>query len=407
MRAYERLLNYVKVDTPSDPHSETTPSSACQFDLARLLVEELKALGVGNAHVDDKCYVYASIPATAGYEKCKRLGFIAHMDTAPDFNGKGVNPQVVSNFDGKDLVLGTSGYVLKAKDFPELPNMKGRTLITTDGTSLLGADDKAGIAEIMTMAERILTENIPHGKICIGFTPDEEIGAGADHFDVEKFGADIAYTLDGGMEGEIEYENFNAAGADFVIHGNNVHPGSAKNIMVNAQLLAMEINGMLPADETPATTEGYEGFFHLTDMEGSVEKAKLEYIIRDHDREKFEARKALVEKIAADMNEKYGAGTVELTVKDQYYNMKEMIEPHMELIEYAKEAAKAVGMNPKVVAIRGGTDGARLSFMGLPCPNLGTGGFGFHGPYEHITAEGMDLCVEMALKIVEKYSEEK
>lgn len=407
MRAYERLLNYVKVDTPSDPHSETTPSSACQFDLARLLVEELKALGVGNAHVDDKCYVYASIPATAGYEKCKRLGFIAHMDTAPDFNGKGVNPQVVSNFDGKDLVLGTSGYVLRAKDFPELPNMKGRTLITTDGTSLLGADDKAGIAEIMTMAERILTENIPHGKICIGFTPDEEIGAGADHFDVEKFGADIAYTLDGGMEGEIEYENFNAAGADFVIHGNNVHPGSAKNIMVNAQLLAMEINGMLPADETPATTEGYEGFFHLTDMEGSVEKAKLEYIIRDHDREKFEARKALVEKIAADMNEKYGAGTVELTVKDQYYNMKEMIEPHMELIEYAKEAAKAVGMNPKVVAIRGGTDGARLSFMGLPCPNLGTGGFGFHGPYEHITAEGMDLCVEMALKIVEKYSEEK
>lgn len=407
MRAYERLLNYVKVDTPSDPHSETTPSSACQFDLARLLVEELKALGVGNAHVDDKCYVYASIPATAGYEKCKRLGFIAHMDTAPDFNGKGVNPKVTPDYDGNDLVLGTSGYVLRAKDFPELSNMKGRTLITTDGTSLLGADDKAGIAEIMTMAERILTENIPHGKICIGFTPDEEIGAGADHFDVEKFGADIAYTLDGGMEGEIEYENFNAAGADFVIHGNNVHPGSAKNIMVNAQLLAMEINGMLPADETPATTEGYEGFFHLTDMEGSVEKAKLEYIIRDHDREKFEARKALVEKIAADMNEKYGAGTVELTVKDQYYNMKEMIEPHMELIEYAKEAAKAVGMNPKVVAIRGGTDGARLSFMGLPCPNLGTGGFGFHGPYEHITAEGMDLCVEMALKIVEKYSEEK
>ena len=407
MRAYERLLNYVKVDTPSDPHSETTPSSSCQFDLARLLVEELKALGVGNAHVDDKCYVYASIPATAGYEKCKRLGFIAHMDTAPDFNGKGVNPQMVSNFDGKDLVLGTSGYVLKAKDFPQLPNMKGRTLITTDGSSLLGADDKAGVAEIMTMAERILKDNIPHGKICIGFTPDEEIGAGADHFDVEKFGADIAYTLDGGMEGEIEYENFNAAGADFVIHGNNVHPGSAKNIMVNAQLLAMEINGMLPADETPATTEGYEGFFHLTDMEGTVEKAKLEYIIRDHDREKFEARKALVRKIADRMNEKYGAGTVELNVKDQYYNMKEMIEPHMELIEYAKEAAKAVGINPKVVAIRGGTDGARLSFMGLPCPNLGTGGFGFHGPYEHITAEGMDLCVEMALKIVEKYSEEK
>lgn len=404
MRAYERLINYVKVDTPSDPHSETVPSSACQFDLAKLLVEELRALGVENAHVDDKCYVYASIPASEGYEKCKCLGFIAHMDTAPDFNGKGVNPQVIPNYDGNDLVLGTSGYVLKAKDFPELSNMKGRTLITTDGTSLLGADDKAGVAEIMTLVERILTENIPHGKICIGFTPDEEIGAGADHFDVEKFGADIAYTLDGGMEGEIEYENFNAAGADFVIHGNNVHPGSAKNIMVNAQLLAMEINGRLPADETPATTEGYEGFFHLTDMEGSVEQAKLHYIIRDHDREKFEDRKELVAKIADQMNTKYGAGTVELTVKDQYYNMKEMIEPHMELIEYAKEAARAVGINPKVVAIRGGTDGARLSFMGLPCPNLGTGGFGFHGPYEHITAEGMDLCVEMAIKIVEKYS---
>lgn len=404
MRAYERLLNYVKVDTPSDPHSETTPSSACQFDLAKLLVEELKSLGVENAQVDEKCYVYASIPATEGYEGCKRLGFIAHMDTAPDFNGKGVNPQVTPNYDGNDVPLGNSGRILKVKDFPQLPGMKGRTLITTDGTSLLGADDKSGVAEIMTMVERILKENIPHGKICIGFTPDEEIGAGADHFDVEKFGADIAYTLDGGMEGEIEYENFNAAGADFVIHGNNVHPGSAKNIMVNAQLLAMEINGRLPADETPAATEGYEGFFHLTDMEGNVEQARLQYIIRDHDREKFEARKALIQKIADDMNEKYGAGTVELALKDQYYNMKEMIEPHMELIEYAKEAAKAVGINPKVVAIRGGTDGARLSFMGLPCPNLGTGGFGFHGPYEHITAEGMDLCVEMALKIVEKYS---
>lgn len=403
MKAYERLLKYVLIDTPSDPTSETTPSSACQFNLAKVLVEELKALGVENAEVDDKCYVYASIPATEGYENAKRLGFIAHMDTAPDFNGCGVKTQVIENYNGEDVTLGESGRVLKVKDFPELANMKGRTLITTDGTSLLGSDDKSGIAEILTMVERIFAENIPHGKICIGFTPDEEIGAGADHFDVERFGADIAYTLDGGKEGEIEYENFNAAGADVIFHGNNVHPGSAKDIMVNAQLLAMEFNGMLPADEVPAKTEGYEGFFHLTDMEGTVEKAKLQYIIRDHDREKFEAKKALMEKLTAEINEKYGAGTVKLNMKDQYYNMREMVEPHIYLIDYAKEAAKEVGLNPKVVAIRGGTDGARLSFMGLPCPNLGTGGFGFHGPYEHVTAEGMDFCVEMMLKIVEKF----
>ena len=402
MKAYERLLKYVAIDTPSNPTSETTPSSACQFDLAKVLVEELKALGVENAEVDDKCYVYASIPATEGWEGAKRLGFIAHMDTAPDFNGCGVKPQIIENYNGEDVVLGESGRVLKVKDFPELANMKGRTLITTDGTSLLGSDDKSGIAEIMTMVERIVAENIPHGKICIGFTPDEEIGAGADHFDVEKFGADIAYTMDGGKEGEIEYENFNAAGADVIFHGNNVHPGSAKDIMVNAQLLAMEFNGMLPVDEVPAKTEGYEGFFHLTDMEGTVEKAKLQYIIRDHDREKFEAKKALMEKLTVELNEKYGAGTVELNMKDQYYNMREMVEPHSYLIDYAKEAAKEVGLNPEVVAIRGGTDGARLSFMGLPCPNLGTGGFGFHGPYEHVTAEGMDFCVEMMLKIVEK-----
>lgn len=402
MKAYERLLKYAAIDTPSNPTSETTPSSACQFDLAKVLVEELKALGVENAEMDEKCYVYASIPATEGWEDAKRLGFIAHMDTAPDFNGCGVKPQIIENYNGEDVVLGESGRVLKVKDFPELANMKGRTLITTDGTSLLGSDDKSGIAEIMTMVERIVAENIPHGKICIGFTPDEEIGAGADHFDVEKFGADIAYTMDGGKEGEIEYENFNAAGADVIFHGNNVHPGSAKDIMVNAQLLAMEFNGMLPSDEVPAKTEGYEGFFHLTDMEGTVEKAKLQYIIRDHDREKFEAKKALMEKLTAELNEKYGAGTVELNMKDQYYNMREMVEPHSYLIDYAKEAAKEVGLNPEVVAIRGGTDGARLSFMGLPCPNLGTGGFGFHGPYEHVTAEGMDFCVEMMLKIVEK-----
>lgn len=404
MKAYERLLKYAAVDTPSDPASGNNPSSDCQFTLANILVEELKSLGVDNAEVDEKCYVYASVPATAGYENCKSLGFIAHMDTAPDFNGRGVKPQVIENYDGNDVRLGESGRVLKVKDFPELAGLKGRTLITTDGTSLLGSDDKSGIAEIMTMVERILSENVPHGKICIGFTPDEEIGAGADYFDVEKFGAEIGYTLDGGMEGEIEYENFNGAGAKVIVHGNNVHPGTAKDIMVNAQLVAMEFNGMLPADETPAATEGYEGFFHLTNMEGCVETANLQYIVRDHDRKKFEGRKALLSKNAELLNEKYGAGTVELELKDQYYNMKEMVEPHMHLIEYAKEAAREVGIQPKVLPIRGGTDGARLSFMGLPCPNLGTGGFGFHGPYEHVTAEGMELCVEMILKIVEKYS---
>ena len=404
MKAYERLLKYVVVDTPSNPESETTPSSACQFDLAKMLVEELKELGVENAEVDEKCYVYASVPATEGYENCKRLGFIAHMDTAPDFNGCGVKPQVIENYNGEDVALGESGRVIRVKDFPHLPKLKGRTLITADGTSLLGSDDKSGIAEIMTMIERILGENIPHGKICIGFTPDEEIGAGADHFDVEKFGADIGYTMDGGMEGEIEYENFNGAGAKITVHGNNVHPGSAKNIMVNAQLVAMELNAGLPANETPAHTEGYEGFFHLTDMSGTVEQAKLQYIIRDHDREKFEARKELLVKVVDSLNEKYGAGTVVMELKDQYYNMKEMVEPHIHLIDYAKEAAKEVGINPNVVPIRGGTDGARLSFMGLPCPNLGTGGFAFHGPYEHVSAEGMELCVEMMLKIVEKYT---
>ena len=402
MKAYERLLKYAAIDTPSNPESGLAPSSECQFDLAKLLVKELKELGVENARVDDKCYVYASIPATEGYENAKRLGFIAHMDTAPDFNGCGVKPQIIENYDGQDVKLWESGRVLKVKDFPELANFKGRMLITTDGTSLLGSDDKSGIAEILTMVERIFAENIPHGKICIGFTPDEEIGAGADHFDVEVFGADIAYTMDGGMEGEIEYENFNAAGAKVIFHGNNVHPGSAKDIMVNAQLVAMEFNAMLPADAVPAKTEGYEGFFHLTDMSGSVEQAVLEYIIRDHDKEKFETKKALMEQVTKEMNVKYGEGTVELQMKDQYYNMKEMVEPHMYLIDYAKEAAKEVGLNPKVVAIRGGTDGARLSFMGLPCPNLGTGGFGFHGPYEHVTAEGMEFCVQMMLKIVEK-----
>ena len=405
MKAYERLLKYVMLDTPSNPESDNTPSSDCQFALAKLLVEELKSIGVENAEVDEKCYVYASIPATEGYENSKSLGLIAHMDTAPDFNGCGVKPQIIENYDGTDVVLGKSGRILKVSDFPELAGFKGRTLITTDGTSLLGSDDKSGIAEIMTLAERILSEKIPHGKICIGFTPDEEIGAGADHFDVEKFGADIAYTLDGGMEGEIEYENFNAAGAVLTVHGNNVHPGSAKDIMVNAQLVAMECNGVLPVDEIPSKTEGYEGFFHLTDMTGSVEEAKLHYIIRDHSREKFEERKALMRSIVENINQVYGAGTAELELKDQYYNMKEMVEPVKFIVDIAEEAMKECDITPIIVPIRGGTDGSRLSFMGLPCPNIFTGGLNFHSKNECIPVIALEKCSNLIVKIAEKYAQ--
>ena len=407
MKAYERLLKYVSIGTQSDEHSNTVPTTACQFDLAKLLVEELKGLGVDNAFVDDKCYVYASIPASEGYEHCKRIGFIAHMDTAPDFNGNGVKPQIIENYDGGDVVLGNSGRVLEVSKFPHLSKLKGRTLITTDGTSLLGSDDKNGIAEIMTMVERILTQKIPHGKICIGFTPDEEVGAGADYFDVEHFGADFAYTADGNEEGEIVYENFNACSADFEIRGFNVHPGSAKDTMINAQLVAMEINSMLPTSEVPSKTEDYEGFYHLFSMEGNVESAKLSYIIRDHSSELFEARKETVKHIAKVLNEKYGKGTVTLTIKDQYRNMKEMIEPHMHIIDNAKEVIRQEGLEPIVVPVRGGTDGARLSFMGLPCPNLGIGAFALHGPYEHTTVEGMDKSVEIMIGIVKKYAKQK
>jgi tripeptide aminopeptidase len=369
-----------------------------------MLCQELNDMGVP-AEIDEYGYVMGSIPANCDKE-VPAIGFIAHADTAPDAPGNDVKPQIIENYDGGEIPLkGVPGLSLKPSEFPELLNYKGQTIITTDGTTLLGADDKAGIAEIMNAVQYIVEHpEFKHGEIKIGFTPDEEIGRGVVKFDVQKFGAKYAYTMDGGQIGEIEYENFNAAGAKVTVHGNNVHPGMAKDIMVNAQLLAMEYAANLPADETPATTEGYEGFFHLTNMEGNVESAKLQYIIRDHSRESFEARKALMEKITNQFNEKYGAGTVELELKDQYFNMKEMVEPHMHLIDYAKEAAKEVGLNPEVVPIRGGTDGARLSFMGLPCPNLGTGGAGFHGPYEHITVEGMELCVEMILKIVEKYA---
>lgn len=402
MKAYERMLNYVKVWTTSDSSSEKVPSTSRQFDLAKLLVEEMKELGIGDAHVDEKCYVYGTLPATKGYEDKAKLGFIAHLDTSEDISGQNVNPQIIENYNGEDIVLGDSGRIIRVSDFPHLKDFKGRTLITTDGTTLLGADDKAGIAEIMTAIERIQKENIPHGKICIGFNPDEEIGTGAHNFDVEKFGADFAYTLDGWLEGQIEYENFNASLATFEIKGINVHPGSAKDIMVNSQLLAMEINSMLP-NETPANTEGYEGFYHLMEITGSVEYSKLVYIVRDHDADKFTARNELLQNIEKTMNEKYGDSVVSLTIKQQYRNMKEKIEPCMHLIDNAKKAIKAVGLEPTVDAIRGGTDGAQLSFKGLPCPNLGTGGAAYHGACEHISVEGMDKVVDIVVELVKIY----
>ena len=404
MRAYERLIKYAKVSTASDPDSGKHPSSERQFDLAHLLVDELKELGIDNAQLDDKCYVYASIPASEGCENAPAIGLIAHVDTSPDFSGEGVNPIIIENYDGEDVVLGDSGRVLRTSQFPHLKNLKGRTLIVTDGTTLLGSDDKSGIAEIMTAAERILTENIPHGKICIGFTPDEEIGGGTDYFDIERFGADFAYTLDGSLEGEIEFENFNAAAAEITVHGFNVHPGEAKDRMINAALVAMEFNNMLPAAEIPARTEGYEGFFHLTEMDGSNEIAHLSYIIRDHSKVRFETRKEQMQLITKALNERWGEGTVTLQIRDQYYNMEEMIRPHFHLVENALAAAEEAGMKPLTRPERGGTDGAMLSYKGLPCPNLGTGGYAFHGPYEHVTVEGMDLSVELILGILRRYA---
>lgn len=405
MKSYERLLKYVAVPTASDENSQTAPTTKCQFDLANILVKELLELGVSDAKVDENCYVYGSIPATAGYEDRKALGFIAHMDTVSDFAEHQVKPIVHEDYHGEDMALGESGRVLSLENFPHLKDLKGRTLITSDGTTILGADDKAGVAEIMTLVEELQKGEIPHGKICIGFTPDEEVGAGADHFDVAYFGADFAYTVDGGAEGEIEYENFNACGAKFEVKGFNVHPGSAKDTMINAALVAMEIDGMLPKKETPRDTQGYEGFYHLTDMSGTVEKAELSYIIRDHHGDSFENRKKTLREIEKKINDIYGQGTVTLTIKDQYRNMKEKIQEHFHLIENAKQAVKNTGIQPVVVPIRGGTDGARLSFMGLPCPNLGTGGYAYHGPYEHITVEGMEKTVEILREIVKIYAE--
>ena len=405
MKAYERLLKYVVVPTASNEASETVPTTECQFDLAKQLVEEMKEIGIADARVDEMCYVYGTIPATEGYEEKTAIGFIAHMDTVSDFAEHQVKPVLHENYNGEELELGTSGRKLDVKLFKHLPEMKGRTLITSDGTTILGADDKAGVAEIMTLAETLIKENIPHGKICIAFTPDEEVGCGADHFDVEGFGAEFAYTVDGGKEGEIEYENFNASSAKVKVYGFNIHPGSAKDAMINAALVAMEFDNSLPKNETPRDTDGYEGFYHLCGMSGTVEKAEMEYIIRDHDAEKFAQREETMRAIEKQLNEKYGEGTVELTIKESYRNMAEVIRSNYHLIENAMEAARRAGVAPEVVPIRGGTDGSRLSFMGLPCPNLGTGGFAFHGPYEHITVEGMEIAVKTLIEIVKIYAE--
>ena len=404
MKAYERLLKYVVVRTPSDENSDTVPSSECQFDLARLLETEMKELGLSDVYLDDQCYLYGKLPATEGYEDKPAIGFIAHMDTVSDFCDREINPIINFFYDGKDLPLANSGRTLEVSKFPHLADLAGHMLITSDGNTILGADDKAGIAEILTMVERLNTENIPHGPICVAFTPDEEIGTGASHFDVERFGAEYAYTLDGDSEGEIQYENFNACKADFEITGFNVHPGSSKDTMINASLVAMEINNALPSMETPRGTEDYEGFYHLMSMTGEVAHAELHYIVRDHDANLFEARKNTLRLIEKNLNEKWGEGTVKLTITEQYKNMAEVIATCMHLIDNAKAACTAAGVEPLVIPIRGGTDGCQLSFKGLPCPNLGTGGHAYHGPYEHITVEGMDSAVNIIVELVKIYA---
>ena len=395
MRACERFLKYIKVHTTSDPASDAAPSSAIQFDLARMLVDEMTALGLENAHVDEYGVVYGWLSASKGCEALPALGFIAHMDTSPDYSGKNVKPQIIPDYDGGNVVLAGTGDVLTVESFPTLKALAGMTLITSDGTTLLGADDKAGIAEILTAVETVIAENKPHGRLCIAFTPDEEIGMGVAHFDVAKFGAQFAYTVDGGAEGEIAYETFNAASAKVEITGMSVHPGSSKDTMINAALVAMEFNSLLPAGDIPRLTEGYEGFFHLHDMKGDVSHAELDYIVRDHDRATFEVRKQTMRHAAKVINERYGREVVRLTLKDTYYNMAEKIAPHMELVENAKKAAKLAGMEPFVEPVRGGTDGCRLSEMGMPTPNLCTGGFAYHGKFEHIAMESMDRCAKM------------
>ena len=396
----ERFLRYVAINTES-AEAAVVPSTECQRDLAVLLVKELKEMGASNVRYDEThCYVYATIPANCETD-APVLGFIAHMDTSPALSGANVKARCVPDYDGEDIVLNEAlNIVLTVSDFPELKHYTGKELIVTDGTTLLGADDKAGVAEIMAMAEYLLTHpEIKHGAIQIGFTPDEEVGAGVDFFDVEGFGADLAYTVDGGRLGELEYENFNAAGAKVTIQGMSIHPGSAKDRMVNAILVGMELQSLLPVQQNPAYTEGYEGFFHLDSMSGSVELAKMDYIIRDHDKAKFEIKKKLFADACDFLNKKYGEGTVNAVIRDSYYNMKEQILPHMELIDNACAAMKKLGIEPIIVPVRGGTDGARLSFMGLPCPNLCTGGHNCHGKFEFICVESMEKTTELLVEL--------
>ena len=407
MKAYERFIKYTTFDTTSSAANENeTPSSASQRVFAEYLLKELKDLGVDNSYIDDKSFVYAAIPATKGKENKPKIGFIAHLDTVEDVSGKDIKANIVKNYDGKDIVLNKEkNIIFSAKDFSNLNKYIGSDLIVTDGTTLLGADDKAGIAEIMTMIETIMKDKtIEHGEIKIAFTPDEEIGSGIDYFNVEDFNADFAYTIDGGELGEIEYENFNAASCNVIVNGVNVHPGYAKNKMKNAILLGVEFNNMLPQNERPEHTENYEGFYHLSSISGNEEKAKLEYIIRDHDKSKFENKKEFIKNVCEFLNKKYGEKTFEIELKDSYYNMKEKILPHMHLIENAKKAFNECGIKERIVPIRGGTDGARLSFRNLPCPNLSTGGENAHSRFEYISIQSLEKMTEVLLKIIDIYS---
>lgn len=407
MDVIERFLNYVKIDTKSDEESGTHPSSFKQHDLAKLLVRELQEMGADEITYDEThCYVYATVPASVGCEAAPVIGFIAHMDTSPSISGKDVKPRIVERYDGEDILLNEAErVVLSPADFPELKKYVGQDLIVTDGTTLLGADDKAGVSEIMSMAEYFLSHpEVKHGKIRIGFTPDEEIGGGPDYFDVKLFGAEAAYTVDGGALGELEYENFNAAGAKLYVQGRNVHPGSSKGKMKNAILIAQEFQSLLPVFENPMYTEGYEGFYHLDTIQGNVEAVRAYYLIRDHSRVKFEEKKARFLAAADFLNGKYGEGTVRVDLNDSYYNMREIMESHMELIDKALESMKELEIEPLIAPIRGGTDGARLTYMGLPCPNLCTGGENFHGKYEFACVQSMRTIVELLIRLAQKFA---
>ena len=397
-----RFLAYVKIYSESDPESETCPSTSRQWDVANYITEELKTIGLVDVSIDEYGYIMGYVPSNIE-ENVPTVGFISHYDTTPDFTGENVKPQIWPNYDGSELILNKeTGFTLSPAKFESLKDYIGQTLITTDGTTLLGADDKAGCAEIVTAAEYLIAHpEIKHGRIAVGFTPDEEIGRGAHKFDVAKFGAEWAYTMDGGEVGELEYENFNAAGAVVKIHGLSVHPGYAFGKMINASLLATEFVGMLPANETPSTTKGFDGFFHLTDFNSDVSEAKIQYIIRDHDADKFEARKALLEAKVAEFNAKYGEGTAEVEIKEQYRNMKQQFEGKMHIIDIAAEAMKNASIEPQIKAIRGGTDGAQLSYMGLPCPNIFAGGLNFHGPYEYVPLESMLKATNVILNIAQ------